>query len=69
MDRGAGREKGFFRPGLMAEVWIVLPLHGGGVMDDLPPLRRRGVRRVFSWVRAGSGLQFRTFLRHRVSEQ
>ena len=44
-------EKGFFRPGLMTEVWIVLLLYGGGVMTDLRLLDRRGVRRIFGWVR------------------
>ena len=37
IDGRAKKEKDFFRPGLMSEVWIVPPLYGGGVMDD-PPL-------------------------------
>ena len=32
-------------------LWVVLLLYGGGVMDDLPLLERRGVRRVFGWTR------------------
>ena len=44
-------ERGFFRSGLMTEVWIVLLLYGGGVMTDLRLLDRRGVRRIFGWVR------------------
>ena len=51
IDRRAEREKGFFRPGAMTKVWIVLLLYGGGVMDELPLLDCRGVRRVFGWVR------------------
>ena len=51
IDRRAEKEKGFFRPGLMTEVWIVLLLYGRGVMDDLPLLERRGVRRIFGWIR------------------
>ena len=30
IDGRAKKEKGFFRPGLMSEVWIVSPLYGGG---------------------------------------
>ena len=51
IDRRGEREKGFFRPGLMAEVWITLLLYGGRVMDDLPLLERRNVRRIFGWTR------------------
>ena len=47
IDRRAAKEKGFFRPSLMTEVWIVLLLYGDRVMDDLPFLNRRGVRRTF----------------------
>ena len=60
IDCRAKREKGFFRPGLMAEVWIVLLLYGGGVMTDLRLLDRRGVRRIFGWV--GSGCRIRRCL-------
>lgn len=37
-----GKEKGFFRSSLMVEAWVVLLLYGGGLMDDLPLLDRRG---------------------------
>ena len=30
IDGRAEKDKGFFRPGLMTEVWIALPLYGGG---------------------------------------
>ena len=51
LDGRTGNQKGFFRPGLMSEVWIVLLLYGGRLMDDLPLLERRGVRRIFGWTR------------------
>ena len=63
IDRGAAREKGFFRPGLMTEVWIVLLLYGGGVMNDLPLLHHRGVRRIFGWVRVPDPTTFGRWLR------
>ena len=49
IDGRTNEEKGFYRPGLMTEVWIALLLYGGGVIDDLPLLERRGVRRIFGW--------------------
>ena len=51
IDDRTKKEKGFFRPGLMTEVWVVLLLYGGRVMDDLPLLERRDVRRIFGWIR------------------
>ena len=33
----------------MTEVWIVLLLYGGRVMDNLPLLERRSVRGIFGW--------------------
>ena len=63
IDSRAGREKGFFRPSLMVEVWVVLLLYGGGVMDDLPLLDRRGVRRIFGWVRVPDPTTFGRRLR------
>ena len=51
IDGRANREKGFYPPGLMTEVWIALLLYVGGVIDDLPLLERRGVRRIFGWTR------------------
>jgi len=56
-------ERGFFRPGLMTEVWIVLLLYGGGVMTDLRLLDRRGVRRIFGWVRVPHPTTFGRWLR------
>ena len=63
VDRRAEKEKGFFRPGLMTEVWIVLVLYGGGVMNDLPLLERRGVRRIFGWIRVPDPTTFGRWLR------
>ena len=44
IDTRTRSQKGWLRPVLMVEVWIVLPLYGGGVMGHLPLLDRRGVR-------------------------
>ena len=63
IDRRGEREKGFFRPGLMAEVWITLLLYGGRVMDDLPLLERRNVRRIFGWTRVPDPTTFGRWLR------
>ena len=63
IDDRAKKEKGFFRPGLMTEVWIALLLYGGGVIDDLPLLDRRGVRRIFGWVRVPDPTTFGRWLR------
>ena len=63
IDGRAEEEKGFFRPGLMAEVWIALQLYGGGVIDDLPLLDRHGVRRIFGWVRVPDPTTFGRWLR------
>ena len=63
IDGRAEKEKGFFRPGLMAEVWIVLLLYGGRVMDDLPLLDDRGVRRIFGWIRVPDPTTFGRWLR------
>ena len=63
IDCRAGREKGFFRPGLMAEAWITLLLYGGRVMNDLPLLERRGVRQIFGWVRVPDPTTFGRWLR------
>ena len=51
IDRGTEGLAGFFRPSLMVEVWVVLLLYGGRVLDDLPLLDRRGIRRLFGWTR------------------
>ena len=63
IDGRTEKEKGFFRPGLMTEVWIALQLYGGGVMDNLPLLDRRGVRRIFGWVRIPDPTTFGRWLR------
>ncbi len=51
IDRRSGSVAGRYRPSLMVELWVVPLPCGGGVMDDLPLLERRGVRRVFGWSR------------------
>ena len=63
IDGRTRTEKSFFRPGLMTEVWVVLLLYGGRVMDDLPLMERRGVRRVFGWVRVPDATTFGRWLR------
>ena len=63
IDGRAEEEKGFFRPGLMAEVWIVLLLYGGAWMDDLPLLEHRAVRRIFGWIRVPDPTTFGRWLR------
>ena len=68
IDGQANREKGSYRPGLMTEVWIALLLYGGGVIDDLPLLERRGVRRIFGWIRVPDPTTFGRWLR-RASER
>ena len=68
IDGRANEEKGSYRPGLMTEVWIALLLYGGGVMDDLPLLERRGVRRIFGWIRVPGPTTFGRWLR-RASER
>ena len=63
IDRGAQAVGGFFRPSLMVEVWLVLLLYGGQVLDDLPLLDRRGIRRLFGWVRVPDPTSFGRWLR------
>ena len=63
IDWRTKKEKGFFRPSLMTDVWIVLLLYGGRVMDDLPLLDRRGVRRIFGWIRVPDPTTFGRWLR------
>ena len=63
LDCRAKGEKGFFRPSLMTEAWIGLLLYGGRVMDDLPLLERRGVRRIFGWIRVPDATTFGRWLR------
>ena len=63
IDCRARNEKGFFRPFLTTEAWIVLLLCGGRVMDDPPLLERRGVRRIFGWIRIPDATTFGRWLR------
>ena len=62
IDCRAKDERGF-RSGLMTEVWVVLLLYGGGVMTDLRLLDRRGIRRIFGWVRVPHPTTFGRWLR------
>ena len=63
IDRRSGNVPGRYRPSLMVESWVVLLLYGGGVMDDLPLLERRGVRRIFGWARVPHPATFGRWLR------
>jgi hypothetical protein len=63
IDRQTKQVAGRFRPSLMIEVWVALLFYGGGVMDDLPLLERRGVRRIFGWVRIPDPTTFGRWLR------
>ena len=63
IDRRSGSVPGRYRPSLMVELWVVLLPCGGGVMDDLPLLERRGVRRVFGWARVPHPATFGRWLR------
>lgn len=63
LDARADSVGGHFRPSLMIEMWIVLLLYGGGVMDDLRLLRARGVRRLFGWARIPDPTTFGRWLR------
>jgi hypothetical protein len=54
---------GRFQSTLMIEVWIVLLLYGGGVMDDLKLLKARGIRRLFGWVAIPDPTTFGRWLR------
>ena len=63
IDHRSGSVPGRYRPSLMVELWVVLLLYGGGVMDDLPLLERRGVRRIFGWARVPHPATFGRWLR------
>ncbi|MDT8442393.1 MAG: hypothetical protein RQ723_12140 [Desulfuromonadales bacterium] len=63
IDRRARGIGGFFRPSLMVEVRVVLLLYGGRVLDDLPLLERRGIGRLFGWVRVPDPTSFGRWLR------
>jgi hypothetical protein len=63
IDRHTGEVGGHFRPSLMVEIWTVLLLYGGGVLDDLPLLARRHVRCLFGWERVPDPTTFGRWLR------
>lgn len=68
IDENAGHLPGFFRPSLMVEIWVVLLLYGGGVLDDLPLLARRQIGRVFGWTRVPDPTTFGRWLRRAASD-
>ena len=63
IDARTEQVPGQFRPSLMVEIWAVLLLYGGGVLDDLPLLARRNVRRLFGWKRVPDPTTFGRWLR------
>ncbi|HER19902.1 MAG TPA: hypothetical protein ENO14_02530, partial [Chromatiales bacterium] len=63
IDRHTEEIAGRFRPSLMVEIWVILLLYGGGVLDDLPLLTRRHVRRLFGWKRVPDPTTFGRWLR------
>lgn len=63
IDSQSGNLPGRYRASLMVEQWVALLFYGGGVMDDLPLLERRGVRRLFGWVRVPDPTTFGRWLR------
>lgn len=63
IDQRVGRIGGFFRSSTMVEIWVALLLYGGTVMEDLALFQRRGVRRLFGWVRVPDPTTFGRWLR------
>lgn len=63
LERHTRESGGRFRSPLMVEVWVVLLLYGGGVMDDLKLLRSRGIRRLFGWIAIPDPTTFGRWLR------
>jgi len=63
LDARTGAVPGHFRPSLMVEVWVVLLLYGGGVLDDLTLMAHRGIRRLFGWTRVPDPTTFGRWLR------
>jgi hypothetical protein len=45
------------------EVWLALLFYSGGVMDDVPLLGARGIRRLFGCVRVPDATTFARWLR------
>lgn len=63
LDRRTLELPGHYRPSLLVEAWVALLFYGGGVMDDLRLLERRGIRRLFGWVRLPDPTTFGRWLR------
>lgn len=63
LDAWAPEIGGRFRTSLYIEVWLVLLLYGGGVMDDLARLATRGVCRLFGWQAVPDPTTFGRWLR------
>jgi hypothetical protein len=63
IDTEAAWLRGDYRPSLMVELWTTLLLYGGGSMDDLHLLGRRGIRRLFGWKRVPDATTFGRWLR------
>jgi hypothetical protein len=63
LDRRTSGLPGRFRSSLMVELWVVLLLYGGGWMDDLQRLGRRGIRRLFGWKAVPDPTTFGRWLR------
>lgn len=68
IDRHAPAIGGRFRASLMIELWIVLLIYGGGVMDDLKRLTGRGVGTLFGWTRVPDPTTFGRWLRRGGAE-
>ncbi len=68
IDHRTAAVPGRFRPSLMVEVWTVLLLYGGGVLDDLPLLSCRGIRSLFGWERVPDPTTFGRWLRRAGQE-
>lgn len=63
LDARSEELPGHYRPSLMVELWTVLLFYGGGVLDDLPLLERRNVRRLFGWKAVPDPTTFGRWLR------
>ncbi|HZD03336.1 MAG TPA: transposase [Longimicrobiales bacterium] len=63
LDERASGLGGHFRASLMVELWIAVLWYGGGWLEDLRPLSRRGIRRLFGWARVPDPTTFGRWLR------
>lgn len=54
---------GHYRSSLMVEAWTALLFYGGGWLDDLRWLKRRGIRRLFGWEAVPDPTTFGRWLR------